>query len=781
MYYLYSWIVDHIENKKKANSLGIIDLQKIIGNHIAEIEYIKELKINSDLFTIAEVIEKNSDSIMMKSLELDKTIILPFRENIYEAEYFIVKNNNIEDEWQWTTISDFGGIKDSLIPAISVNHDEIFGNWKDIYLKKDYLIKIDNKSIGNRPDLLCHRGLAREIAFFIDSEVVSDENICDERIQIKNIDNIKDKNIKNILKINTNDVYFACVSQINNIHESVSHLFYALRLATVDVKPKSFLVDLSNYVMFDIGHPMHVFDKNKINEFIEFRNANDNEELILIDKEKIILNKEDIIIVDKKEPLSLAGIMGGNETSVNMKTSSILLEAALFNNKNIKNSSKNHNKRSESSTRFEKILNKENVLIAVKRFITLLFKKQDFFEAEVIYYGKLDEPYHMFIMYDEIISLIGESISPEIIYSISKGLGFEVSILQLELGLQYKIIVPFWRSDIRIKEDFIEEISRFIGYNNIQKRAPFLLSKDSGLNKNYKLINNIIFNIKNFCKINAFNELLTHGIVNSEVQKIFSNEIKEEVIYLKNNYSEFQEKLAYSLIPECMNKIINYINSKPNELEKKAFEISSIWKENENGDINEELVFAFVLYNNKNDKFNFYKNKEIVENLFKYLNPEKYLKWNKFNKDDSNVYFSDIASALYLENNFIGTVGFFNPEIIYNKYKIEGSFFIGEIKINSLIKESDLSFKLKNNLYNFNIAFLFKKNNYIFDLIDEIKTSIEEIEKIEIVDWFEKNDWIDVRSITLRFYLKNNTEPSSYQKILYKCKDFIRDKECTIR
>lgn len=759
MLYSLSWIFDHID-EKNINKNSIADIKKILTDHVAEIEEIKKIEIDLNFFSFVIIKSINEKFIEAYSeefgnIKLNNKIEIEINNNFC----FLVKKID-DNKFKFASTEDFGGETEKLFPKFKIENNLINGSWRKKFKDNkysDYIIKIDNKSIGHRPDLWCQRGLAREICVFLNLNLKNENEIYGNFI-------FEENNSNNFIK-NTNDVSFCAICDLSNINEKNNDLLYSFRLASLNLKPISFIVDLSNYVTADIGHPMHIFDKEKINNFVEFRNASKNESLILLDNEKIELNEEEIIVSNKNEILSLAGIKGGLNSGVNEKTNSIIIEAALFDRKKIKKTALKFNRRTNSSILFEKNLSKYNVILCIKRFLKLLSNDYNLSNPIIKYIGKIDSDFILIINHNEIESLIGIKIEKEKIIEISKKLEFKIELN----NESYKINVPWFRTDIRIKEDFIEEIARSIGYNKIEKKPINLPLKGF-------LKNNIEDKIKEFNYLNNVNESITYSILNEEISNKINYKIPDNNVPLKNGYSEIQKILVPSLVPHLIDQISTYISNGFKEF--KLFEISSIWNFDSNKKVNEESVYTLVWYEDSKNKFDFYKKKEFIKNLFKYIGLENKLIWK--NKKNENNLYSNISSDLYLNEKIIGSLGFIEPKIIFNNLKYKGSIFIAEIKIKDILENSNMYKIEKNNNY-IDISFLINKNISINNYLNELNIKLKEnINYIKIYDWFEKEEWIDKRSITLRLILKENLKESN-EEVKEKCQKILKIMECEIR
>lgn len=349
---------------------------------------------------------------------------------------------------------------------VLAKHAKVGQSFSSHLLLNDIILEIDNKSLSNRGDLWGHYGMAREISTLLKTPLLPylkiDEKILipsgKEKIAVK----IEDKNICSR--------YIAV--KINNVKNTESPSWLKERLTAVNVRPINALVDITNYVMFESGQPLHVFEADKIQK-ITVRLSKDDESLETLDGKERLLPKETIVISDGSDAIAVAGIMGGANSAVNENTTSVILEAATFNAVYVRKASQRLNLRTDASMRFEKTLDPNLPEMAWQRAWQLI--KEIFPEAEIA--GEVVDVQN-FDLEIKAIPLdfswlkkkIGKQISRKEVQSILERLGFQV-----EINKNLLIVTPpSWRAvkDVTIKEDVLEEIARVIGYDNIPAVTP---------------------------------------------------------------------------------------------------------------------------------------------------------------------------------------------------------------------------------------------------------------------------------------------------------------------
>ncbi|MBT7553544.1 phenylalanine--tRNA ligase subunit beta, partial [bacterium] len=329
----------------------------------------------------------------------------------------------------------------------------------------DFIIDVDNKSINHRPDLWGQYGLAREIAAIYRTKL-KDYDVA----AIKGKEDIK-------LKVNVKDKdkcfrYLALA--IKNITVGPSPWWLQTRLQSVGIRPINNIVDVTNFVMYELGQPMHAFDAGQIDKNqIEIKTAKKGEKFVTLDGEKRKLAEDYLMIADGKKYVALAGIMGGQNSEINSDTKDIILESANFKAANIRRTSTALGLRSESSARFEKSLDPVIAEYAIKKATELILELNK--EAQIA--SKLvdidNNPF------TEVNLKIEEKLINDRFGVVIPQKEIQDILTRLQFGVKYKdgnfdVKVPSFRAtkDISIPEDLVEEVARIYGYDNIQAGLP---------------------------------------------------------------------------------------------------------------------------------------------------------------------------------------------------------------------------------------------------------------------------------------------------------------------
>ena len=373
-------------------------------------------------------------------------------------KFYLIKESKIRGELSQ------GMICSEKELGLGENHDGIMVLPKDFKLgspiSKYYgEIVMELDITPNRVDCLSITGIARDLSARIDKE-----------FKFKYTNNHPhSKSYKNNIQILDENIcsrYTGVI--IDNISIAESPDWLKRRLISIGERPINNLVDITNYVMFEIGQPLHAFDLDKINEEkIYVRNSKKGEEIKTLDGNKRILDSHSIVIADNKSAIGLAGIMGGKNSEIDIKTNSIFLESANFNPSIIRNTSKLLSLQTEASIRFERNLNPELTIYGLSRALDLILEICGGKTRSGILDNYNNKVIRKTIILDKkrLCKILGLEIDNEIISKTLNSLNFSYDFDKLKDI--WKVETPFWRSDITLPEDLYEEIARIVGYDSI--------------------------------------------------------------------------------------------------------------------------------------------------------------------------------------------------------------------------------------------------------------------------------------------------------------------------
>ncbi|HET7237566.1 MAG TPA: phenylalanine--tRNA ligase subunit beta [Terrimicrobiaceae bacterium] len=423
----------------------------------------------------------------------------------------------------------------------------------------------------NRPDWLSHVGVAREIAAF------SGESFHPPRIEVP--ETVKSlENAVSILAPSLCPLYSA--RRIREVKVRPSPPWLRDRLEAAGLRPINNIVDVTNYVMLELGQPLHAFDAAKIREGITVRTALEGEKLRALDGSEVLLSTGDLVIADALEPLALAGVMGGEESGVVETTSEILLESALFEPIGIRRSARLHNLHSDSSHRFERGTDPAGVLAASERATRLIEELADGKAAETILMaGALPPaPTPVALRPARCRALLGIEVSDEEIASSLSRLGLKA----LNEGEGTAWQVPSHRRDLVREVDLIEEIARVIGIERIAGKLAATPAFPSGADKVY----DFHMEIRQALRALGSSEARTSTLVSEAM--LWSGEVP---LRLRNPLGEDQTFLRTSLLPGLLAALARNIR-----YGARSIALYEIGRTFHAGEAEERGTLAFVIY-----------------------------------------------------------------------------------------------------------------------------------------------------------------------------------------
>ncbi len=350
------------------------------------------------------------------------------------------------------------GISDDNSGIMDIAEDAPNGtDIKDLYQIDDIVFEVDNKSLTNRPDLWGHYGIAREFAALAGRE-------------LKPLDTVDLSKYNDLPKVDMKIEdplcqRYSCL-QVENINTAVSPVNMRIRLFYCGMRAINFLADLTNYLMLEMGQPMHAFDSRKV-EKIRIKRFDEPFTFQTLDGVERNIDEETLMICNDNTPVAIAGIMGGLDSEIVDDTTTLTLESATFNAVSIRKSTVRLSHRTDASMRYEKCLDPEMTVPAIARFVKLMTDV----DSGVKVVSSLTDEYAF--KYDEVKldfdkafvdKYTGIDIDNDTIVNTLNSLGFTVSLADDN----FSVIVPSWRAtkDVTIKADIIEEITRIYGYDN---------------------------------------------------------------------------------------------------------------------------------------------------------------------------------------------------------------------------------------------------------------------------------------------------------------------------
>ena len=525
----FPWLKEHLKTKAKENE--IIDKLTNIG---LEVEGVKESSAELSKFKVAKIIkvEKHPNADKLKVCDVNiggKEVVkvvcgAPNAKNglitIYAPPGAIIPKTKFE-----LKIAKIRGVesKGMLCSESELNlSDESDGiielKKKEKEIGKSYFKSRSEKAIDiaitpNRADCLGIRGIARDLSSTGIGKLIP--------IQKKKIN----QNKKHPIKISiTKDPNQGCLTFgscfINNIVNKESPDWLKNKLLALGLKPISAVVDITNYVMFDLNRPLHAYDADKIDEKIIVRDSKEGEEFEALDNKKYKLKKGMCVIADKSSVLGLGGIIGGTKTSTEFDTKNILLESAYFLPSSIRKTAKELTINTDAKYRFERGIDPNSIIEGLQRATELITKICGGQASKFVITGKnLQKNKILKFQTDSFENLIGIPISIYEAQKIFLSLGFNCKKGKKDLLIE----VPSWRPDITQNVDLIEELIRIKGYKNIKLITPERRREKETLNFSQKLFHLSQRSLAS----KGYLETVTWSFTDSNIDKEFSKGEKE--------------------------------------------------------------------------------------------------------------------------------------------------------------------------------------------------------------------------------------------------------------
>ncbi|MBU0278682.1 phenylalanine--tRNA ligase subunit beta [Gemella sp. zg-1178] len=546
------------------------------------------------------------------------------------------------------------GLSNSVVPKNSQEGIYVFN--KPIQVGSDVIellglndTIIDISITPNRADALSIRGIVYEVATLYNKKSNFKEILNNENYPATNLN----------IEIESENCLSYCGQIVNNIKIEESPLWLQSKLMRAGIRPINNIVDITNYVLLEYGQPMHAFDKNLLGEKILVRNAKENEKIITLDGEERELLATDLVITDGTLPVALAGVMGGADTEISEKTTSIVLESAYFSPLSVRKTSAYHNLRSESSTRFEKGIDTKLQLLALGRAVELI--KELCPEAspeKIVALEKENKEKEIVVSTAYINNYIGIKLTTKEIADILLSLNFIVKINEEELI----ITVPTRRPDITIKQDIAEEVARLYGYDNIPSTLPkFSNSTKGGLT--YK--QNLVREIRKLYVNLGFSDTINYSLVSDKEASQFTLAKKEKVALLMP-MSENHSTLRQTLLSGLLNTVV-YNKARRNE-NLKLLEIGKVFfgSGDDNVQPQEELYIAGAItgkeqvtkWLKEERKIDFYDLKAYLELLFVKLGLQENISYQKANID---LMHPGRTAKVFYNDEEIGFIGEIHP------------------------------------------------------------------------------------------------------------------------
>jgi len=670
---------------------------------------------------------------------------------------FQIKKGKIRD------VESFGMIcaEDEL--GLGTNHDGIMV--LDQNLKPGDLVSkifnIENDEVfeigltPNRADAMSHMGTARDLRAGLMRKGINIELITPSVSNFR----VDKRTFKvDVQSVNKNLCPRYCGVTISGIAIKPSPEWLQNRLKSIGINPKNNIVDATNFVLHELGQPLHAFDAAKISGKISVKTMPAGTKFTTLDDIERNLHEDDLMICDDNGPLCIAGVFGGKNSGVSEKTNTIFLESAYFNAVSIRKSAKRHSLSTDASFRFERGVDPNITQYALKRAAILI---QEIAGGEItsdiidIYPEKIED-FRVFLNFEKTEKLIGESIPKDTIKSILASLEIKVnSVTDAGLGL----IIPSYRVDVQREVDVIEEILRVYGYNNIKfsKKLNATVA-NSARNEDYK-IQNIIANL---LTANGFNEMMANSLTTADYIKLSENLKESNNVTMLNPLSNDLATMRQSLLFSGLEAVSYNINRRNDDL--KLFEFGKTYHKFLSGFEEIKHLSLFVTGNRNAESWtntlkptDFFLLKGFVTSVLSRLGLDK-----TKNQPFTNDVFAE-GMALSIGNDTIVEFGTVKKSILKH-FDIKQEVFYADFNWNAILKLISLKLKFteisKYQEVRRDLSLLIDES-VSFESIYKIAKQSEKnlLKEVDLFDVYQGKNLPDgKKSYALSFILQDNTK-----------------------
>lgn len=801
----YNWFSEYL--KSDFSPLEISKALTSLGLEVGNIKEIESIKGGLKGLVVGKVltciVHENSDHLHVTTVDIggesplqivcgapnisagQTVIVATIGTSLYsDDEEFKIKKTKIRG------IESFGMICSAKEIGVGSSHEGIMELDNDIKagtlakdlfnVSNDYLIEVD--ITPNRVEAASHYGSARDIAAYLKQNKIpytlKKPDVSKFNFTQNGVEKIKIK-----IEDTTACPRYAGV-YIEGVEVKESPEWLQNRLITIGLRPINNIVDITNFVLHELGHPLHAYDADEIegNEIIVKTLPTDTP-FTTLDGIERKLDENDLMICNTQKPMCIAGVFGGLNSGVTNKTKNVFLECAYFNPTSIRKTARRHSLNTDSSFRFERGADPNDIAFVLKRATLLI---QDVAGGEVI--GNLQDVYpkiipnaEVVISYEKINGLIGKAIDKETIKSILESL--EIKIID-EDDSELKLNIPSYRVDVLRDVDVIEEILRVYGYNNVET-SSFVksnLSVKSDTDYSYELQNTISHTLTGV----GFYEILNNSLSKENYYQDLNIFPSNKNVKIINALSADLNVMRQTLLFGGLESILYNINRRISGI--KFFEFGNCYqlndlsnesdKSKESKDIlhkyQEKLNLALWLYGQENENswnfanrpVSFFDLKAYVENILNKLN----LKGKYVFETTTNDLFSN-AVLLKVKNKEAGILGNV-ANSIKQKFDISGDVFFAELNWTLLMKSAKKEKVIFREISKFpgverDFALLLNKD-VEFSKIEQIayKADRKLVKDVKLFDVYEgKNLPEGKKSYAVKFYLQDEEKTLTDKQI----------------
>ena len=525
----------------------------------------------------------------------------------------------------------------------------------------------------NRPDCLSIEGIGRETAVSLGKKYKNPNKDIDA-MQVAKTDNLEGLTVS----IEAPDLCYRYMARVvKNVKIGPSPDWMKRRLNACGVRSINNIVDITNYVMLEMGQPMHAFDINSISgKHITVRRAKEGERITTLDEQERVLTNEMLVIADEEKAVAVAGVMGGMNSEIEKDTQMVVFESAVFKGGNVRLTAKKLGLRTEASSRYEKGLSPENAQRAINRAVQLVEQlgAGEAVDTLIDVYPTKQEIKKVEFNPERINKLLGINLSREEMTKI-------LNKLEIKVEGDY-CIPPYYRQDIEQDADVAEEILRIYGYNKLGSTLIEAETTLGGKTEAQKLEDRI----KQMLVAKGFSEVYTYGFMNPEELakcKIEAgNSLYDSTINIKNPLSVDYSIMKTTVVPTMMKVVSSNVAKKNMDLA--LFEMAKIYQDNTGAISKEELpeerkIITLAMTGRESD---FYYLKGIVENILEEANV---LRYELVADENESSYHPGRTAKINIGKDTIAILGQIHPSVQEN-YAIAQNVYMAEIDFEKIVK-----------------------------------------------------------------------------------------------
>jgi phenylalanyl-tRNA synthetase beta chain len=725
MKFSYSWLLDHLDTK-----LSPSEIAETLTNIGLELESLTDYSSYAQ-FVVATIVDfkkhPNADRLNICTVENgQKTFqvicgapnVKKGMKGIFAADGMYIPGTDITLKKGKIR----GEVSEGMLLSerelkLSDNHEGIIEVHGDLPNGTDAVTALDLNDpifeIGvtpNRGDCLSVRGLARDLT-------------------AKGVGTLKPLNVKKAtneefespiswsIKNDGNSCSFVVSRYYRDIKNSVSPDWLQKKLLSIGLRPINALVDITNFITMDLGRPLHVFDADKIGNQLNMRLSNDQEKLLALDNKEYLLNDTTTVIADNKNPLAIAGIIGGNDSGCTLETKNVFLEVAVFNPSMVAKTGRKLGINSDARYRFERGLDLEMVNEGLDYATSLIQDICGGSFSKKTHAGDLDlNKKTISYKTDTFEKVIGIELSKKDQIKILNNLFFET---KENTDGTCDVTIPSWRNDIHKNIDLIEEIIRIHGYDKIKTNNPLSTSDEKksitslSINKKYTVIKKL----KKSLISNNFDEIITFSFQSVEAHELLKG---DPSLKISNSISEDHAFMRSSMLFNHLESLENNRKKGLNKLS--VFEIGPIYNHSKS---QENILFALTSnIKNQNkyfeeDNLDYYYLTKIVSKILGTINFD--IRQFNITRSDSNIFHPGQSAELHMGKKIIAQYGKIHPLILENFPKLSNTYgielYFENLPIDSMFRrnknlkqESNFQYSEKD------FSFIFNKDQNLYEV-----------------------------------------------------------------